>query len=65
MERMLEYIKKLNDVDTDGIEPMVNIFSDESNVFREDEVVESDNREMFLVAAPKREKEFFVVPKTV
>lgn len=65
MERMLEYIRKLNEVNTDGVEPMVNVFDCENNVFREDEVVEADNRDEFLKESPTCEKEFFVVPKTV
>lgn len=65
MERMLEYIRKINEVNTDGVEPMTNVFSDEDNVFREDTVNKSGNREEFLMAAPACENEFFVVPKTV
>lgn len=38
MGRMLDYIDKLNELDTDGIEPMSHIFPVD-NVFREDEVM--------------------------
>ena len=37
MGRMLDYIDKLNELDTEGVEPMSHVFP-VSNVFREDEV---------------------------
>ena len=37
MGRMLDYIDKLAELDTDGVEPMSHIFPVQ-NVFREDEV---------------------------
>ncbi len=65
MEQMLEYIRKINEVDTEGIEPLSNVFSKELNVFREDVVTNGSNREAFLAQAPEKEKDYFVVPKTV
>ena len=44
MEKMLDYIDTLNELDTAGIEPMSHVFP-VSNVFREDVVTNSDNRE--------------------
>ena len=38
MGRMLDYIDKLNELDTEGVEPMTHIFP-VSNVFREDVAV--------------------------
>ena len=35
MGRMLDYIDKLNELDTEGVEPMTHVFP-VSNVFRED-----------------------------
>ena len=37
MESMLDYIDKLNELDTEGVEPMSHVFP-VHNVFREDEV---------------------------
>ena len=42
MERMLDYIDKLNELDTAGVEPMSHIFP-VYNVFREDVVTNSEN----------------------
>ena len=55
MGRMLDYIDKLNELDTDGIEPMSHIFPVD-NVFREDEVCNGDGREITLANAPERKE---------
>lgn len=36
MQEMLDYVDKLNELDTDGIEPLSHTFS-MGNVFREDD----------------------------
>ncbi len=64
MERMLDYIDKLNELDTDGVEPMSHVFA-MSNVFREDRVENGDNREALLAGGPKVKEGSFQVPKTV
>ena len=57
MESMLDYIDKLNELDTEGVEPM-------SHVFREDVVTNSDDRENILKNAPDEQDGMFNVPKT-
>ncbi len=42
MEKMLDYIDILNELDTEGIEPMSHVFP-VNNVFREDVVTNGDN----------------------
>lgn len=64
MGRMLDYIDKLNELDTEGVEPMSHVFP-VSNVFREDEVVNGDEHEKILANAPKVKDNSFQVPKTV
>lgn len=64
MGRMLDYIDKLNELDTEGVEPMSHIFP-ANNVFREDEVTNSDGREYVLANAPERKDDCLVVPKTI
>ena len=64
MGRMLDYIDKLNELDTDGVEPMSHVFP-VNNVFREDIVTNGDDREGILKNAPERKEGAFVVPKTV
>ncbi|MDD6615952.1 MAG: Asp-tRNA(Asn)/Glu-tRNA(Gln) amidotransferase subunit GatC [Lachnospiraceae bacterium] len=64
MERMLDYIDKLNELDTSAVEPMSHVFP-VHNVFREDEVTNGDDREAILANAPAQKEGAFVVPKTV
>lgn len=64
MGSMLDYIDKLNELDTSGVEPMSHVFP-VHNVFREDVVVNGDIREKILANAPKEKDGSFVVPKTV
>ena len=64
MGNLLDYIDKLNELDTTGVEPMSHVFS-VNNVFREDEVVNRDVREEMLANAPEEKNGCFVVPKTV
>ncbi len=63
MEKMLAYIDQLDELDTEGIEPVAHIFPVE-NVFREDVVTNGDMREMILANAPEEKSGLFVVPQT-
>lgn len=64
MGSMLDYIDKLNELDTSGVEPMSHVFP-VHNVFREDVVVNGDDRENILKNAPEEKDGSFAVPKTV
>lgn len=64
MSRMLDYIDKLNELDTVGVEPMSHVFP-VSNVFREDVVTNGDERDKTLANAPDSKDGAFKVPKTV
>lgn len=63
MSRMLEYIDKLSELNTEGVEPMSHVFPVQ-NVFREDVVTNSDIREQLLSNAPEQKDGMFMVPKT-
>ncbi len=63
MGRMLDYIDKLNELDTTGVEPMSHVFPVQ-NVFREDEVTNGDESEKTLRNAPEEKDNMFVVPRT-
>ena len=64
MGRMLDYIDKLNELDTQGVEPMSHVFP-VNNVFREDVVTGVDQRDRILSNAPRQKDGAFKVPKTV
>lgn len=61
---MLDYIDKLNELDTEGTEPMTHLFP-VTNVFREDEITNTDIREDLLKNAPGVKDGMFKVPRTV
>lgn len=63
MGSMLDYIDKLGELDTAGVEPMSHVFS-VNNVFREDVVTNGDMREDILKNAPGEKEGMFVVPRT-
>ena len=63
MANMLDNIDTLNELDTEGVEPMSHVFPI-NNVFREDVVTNGDDREEILSNAPESKDGAFVVPKT-
>ena len=64
MGRMLDYIDKLNELDTTGVEPMSHVFP-VNNVFREDVVTNGDGSKETLSNAPAQKDGGFKVPKTI
>ena len=64
MGTMLNYIDMLNELDTEGVEPLSHTFK-VSNVFREDVVENGDDGEAILLNAPQKKDGSFMVPKTV
>lgn len=64
MGSMLDYIDKLNELDTTGVEPMSHVFP-VNNVFREDIVTNGDDRDNILKNSPESRDGSFVVPRTV
>ena len=63
MSNMLAYVGKLNELDTEGVEPMSHTFS-VHNVFREDVVTNGDDRDNMLKNAPEQVNGTYKVPKT-
>lgn len=64
MEKMLDYIDTLNELDTDGVEPMSHVFP-VHNVFREDVAGSTDGSGDTLANAPLQKDNCFKVPKTI
>ena len=63
MEKMLDYVDKLAELDTSEAEPLVQAI-DLENVFREDEVTNGDDRDNMLANAPQKKDGQYVVPRT-
>lgn len=64
MSQILEYVEKLDELDTSGVEPMSHVL-DVTNVFREDEIESRIDQEQALEPAPETDGEHFSVPKVV
>ncbi len=64
MEKILSYVEKINELDTDRTEPLVHIL-ESGNVFREDEVTNGSGKEESLANAPRKKDGQYMVPKTV
>jgi aspartyl-tRNA(Asn)/glutamyl-tRNA(Gln) amidotransferase subunit C len=64
LQQMIEFIDKLNELDTTGVEPLLHM-SENINVLREDEVSGTISREEALKNAPLHDEQFFKVPKVI
>ena len=64
LDGILSYVAKLNELDTEGVQPTTHAISI-VNVFREDLVKPSLDREDVLANAPQQDNESFVVPKVI
>ena len=64
LEQIVAYMDVLARLDTADVEPMSHVFP-VKNVFREDEVVPSQDRAELLAGAPASDGEAFLVPKAV
>lgn len=63
MEQILNYVEKLNELDTENAAPLVHILQ-ETNVFREDEETNGDGLADAMANAPKSKDGQYMVPKT-
>lgn len=61
---ILSFFEKLNELDTENVEPLPQPINRE-NVFREDNVLSSVDREKALKNAPDGNDQFFKVPKVI
>jgi aspartyl-tRNA(Asn)/glutamyl-tRNA(Gln) amidotransferase subunit C len=62
--QILAYVEKLNEVDTEGVEPMANI-SRQSERLRDDEPGPLLTPAEALSNAPRRNEGFFTIPKVI
>lgn len=63
MGSMLDYIDKLNELDTSNVEPMSHVFP-VNNVFREDVVANGDGCADLMANAPAGKERELIVPMT-
>lgn len=64
MSNMLTFVEKLNEVNTDGVEPLTTM-SHEINSLREDVTKNDLTHEQLLQNTPKKDSTYFRVPKVL
>lgn len=64
LNSIFEFIEKLNELNTDNIEPLTSV-AETTLKFREDEVKSENIREQIIKNSPEDNEDFFVVPKVV
>jgi aspartyl-tRNA(Asn)/glutamyl-tRNA(Gln) amidotransferase subunit C len=64
LNQILSWMDKLNELDTTHTDPLIHI-SSELNVLREDKLGEHLPHDAALLNAPKRDSDYFRVPKVI
>jgi aspartyl-tRNA(Asn)/glutamyl-tRNA(Gln) amidotransferase subunit C len=64
MENIISFMDKLSELDTDEVDPLI-FMSDEVNVLREDVVEKTATSEQALKNAPKKDSDYFRIPKVL
>jgi len=64
LNKILTFVEKLNELDTSDVEPLIYM-TDEVNVMREDEVNQDLSQKDALKNAPKKDSDYFKVPKVL
>lgn len=64
LSSIVDFANQLSNIDVEGVKPTAHIL-DIKNVFREDNVDKSYNRELILKNAPQKEAGCVSVPQTV
>ncbi len=64
MSRIINFMAKLEEVDTDNVEPLI-FMSDEVNVLREDVAEVTITQVEALKNAPKKDSDYFRIPKVL
>ena len=64
MSAIVSWVEKLKEVNTDGVEPLTTM-SHEINSLREDEVKPHLSHDRALKNAPKKDDDYFRVPKVL
>ena len=63
-QKIVSFVEKLNELDTQGVEPLVYI-SEATNVLRTDQVRQTISHEDAMSNAPEADSDYFRVPKFI
>ena len=64
LNKIIAFVEKLEEINTDGIEPLIYMV-DETNITREDEMKQDVSQDEGLKNAPKKDSDYFRVPKVI
>ena len=64
LNRMLQFVDKLNEIDTDNVAPLTHM-TEEYTVLREDTVKTEITQAEALKNAPQKDSDYFIVPKVL
>jgi aspartyl-tRNA(Asn)/glutamyl-tRNA(Gln) amidotransferase subunit C len=64
LQKMLVMVQKLEEINTDNILPLKCVHELE-NIFREDEIISTTNKNELLSNAPFADEHYFKVPKVI
>jgi aspartyl-tRNA(Asn)/glutamyl-tRNA(Gln) amidotransferase subunit C len=64
MQRVIDFVEKLNEIDTKGVEPLIHL-SEETDVLREDVALPGLSKKDVLMNSPVKDSDYFKVPRVV
>ena len=64
LNKILNWVDQLRELDTENVEPLTHM-SEELNVLREDVAQNTITHEQALLNAPKKDSDYFRVPKVL
>lgn len=64
LQDILTFAEQVNNAPTDGLDETIGA-NDNYNVFRKDEIVEFEDKELLLQNAPSQERGMFKIPKVI
>jgi aspartyl-tRNA(Asn)/glutamyl-tRNA(Gln) amidotransferase subunit C len=64
MQRVIDFVEKLNEIDTKGVEPLIHL-SEETDVLREDLALPGLSKKDVLMNSPVKDSDYFKVPRVV
>ena len=64
MEKIIGFMDKLSEVDTDAVEPLI-FMNEKANVLREDVANQTLTKDDALANAPKKDSDYFRIPKVL
>lgn len=64
MQRVIDFVEKLNELDTKGVEPLI-FMTDEQDVLRDDVARTEVTKQEALRNAPVKDSDYFKVPRVV